>query len=157
MFGFPELVLAQFVLLGYSFYWMLKRNDEIPLLINSCLFYIGCYPYWAVQMGWRSWLNLSVYGLERITDETALAALNCIVLGQVCLVLTYQWRQNQTIPIAVPSKADPLVKKIMPWIMLLGAACLPLVVFTRGIVSAQRRSGLSAAFQISSYLSSFPL
>ncbi|MEM9154441.1 MAG: hypothetical protein AAGB13_05280 [Cyanobacteria bacterium P01_F01_bin.33] len=157
MFGFPEILLAQLVMFGFSFHWMLKRNDEIPLLINSCMLYIGAYPYWAVQQGWRGWINLSTYGLEPVTNETALTALNCIILGQICLNIAYCWRQNLTLPVAVPPKADALMQQVTPAVMVAGALCLPLVILTRGVVSSQRQGGMSLAFQVSGYLSSFPL
>lgn len=157
MFGFPEILLAQLVLFGFSFYWMLKRNDEIPLLVNSCLLYVGSYTFWTVQEGFRGWINLSTYGLEPVTNETALAALNCIALGQICLNIAYCWRQDLKLPVAVPPKHDPMMRQIVPYVMGAGALCLPLVILTRGLVSSQRQAGQSLAFEVSGYLSSFPL
>ncbi len=156
LFEYPELVFTQLVLLVISGIWLLRRNDEIPLLISTFLFYVASYRYWVVTNGIGRWVNLGNFGFTPIIKEEALVALSYIALGQICLLATYMLRQQQVLPIAIP-QADPLLLRwLRPKVLLLGLFCLPLVGITRSNVIAQVTGGRSLAFQISSYLYLFP-
>ncbi|MBE9125722.1 MULTISPECIES: hypothetical protein [unclassified Coleofasciculus] len=156
IFEYPELVFTQFALLIISGIWLLRRNDEIPLLISSFLFYMASYRYWAVTSGIDKWVNLGSFGFRAITKEAALIALSYIVLGQMCLLGTYMVQQRRVLPIAILSCDSSLLRWLRPKVIFLGLSCLPLVVITRSNVIEQIASGRSLAFQISGYLRLFP-
>jgi hypothetical protein len=156
IFEYPELVFTQLALLVISGIWLLRRNDEIPLLISTFLFYVASYRYWVVSSGIGRWVNLGNFGFTPITKEAALIALSCIVLGQICLLVAYMVRQRQVLPITSP-QADPfLLQWLRPKVLLFGLFCLPLVGITRTNLIAQVTGGRSLAFQISGYLYLFP-
>ncbi len=156
IFEYPELVFTQLALLVISVIWLLRRNDEIPLLISTFLFYVASYRYWVVTNGIDRWVNLGSFGFTPITNEAGVVALSYIVLGQICLLATYMLRQRQVLPIAI-SQADPLLLRwLRPKVLLLGLFCLPLVGITRSNVIAQVAAGRSLAFQVSGYLRLFP-
>ncbi len=157
LFEYPELALTQIVLLFLSGIWLLRRNDEIPLLISGFMFYVASYRYWAVTNNINKWLNLSYFGLDSVTDDTAVRALTYIVFGQICLLATYMLLQRQILPLTVLTGDRSLVRWLRPKVILLGLFCLPLVVNTRSNVIAQVQAGRSLAFQVSGYLQLFPL
>lgn len=159
LFEFPELLITQLVLIATGVMWLLKRNDEIPLLINTFLLYCGSYRFWAVTSGVSSgWVNLGNFGFASINDQNALAALPYIIFGQICFVGAYMQFQRRRLPIldisAIPS---PLSTRWTNRILLLGLVCMGLAVVLRSTVAELRRSGLSLGFQISNYLYLFPL
>jgi hypothetical protein len=156
IFEYPELVFTQVVLIVISGIWLLRRNDEIPLLISTFLFYVASYRYLIVTNGIDRWVNLGSFGFTPITNEAGVVALSYIVLGHICLLVTYMVQQRQVLPIAI-SQADPLLLRwLRPKVLLLGLFCLPLVGITRSNVIAKVAAGRSLAFQISGYLRLFP-
>ncbi|MEQ9671606.1 O-antigen polymerase [Coleofasciculus sp. G2-EDA-02] len=158
LFEYPELAFSQITLLVISWIWLLQRNDEIPLIISSFMFYVASYRYWAVTQGINHWVNLTSLGLSSVTQEAALEALAYIVFGQICLLGSYMWHQRKIMPIIMSTDVDySVLKWLYPKVIVLGLFCLPLVVVTRSQVIMQLRVGKSLAFQISSYLYLFPL
>lgn len=158
LFEYPELALTQIVLIVVSANWMLRRNDEIPLLISSFLFYVASYRYWAVTSGIGSWVILETkFGFTPITEDAALAALNYIVFGEICLLATYMFRQRRVLPIVRPVGDRSLFLWLRPKAIFLGFLCLPLVVMFHSQVAAQVGAGSSLAFEVSNYLYLFPM
>lgn len=98
-FEFPELFITQIILVVIGVFWLLKRNDEIPLLISSFLLYCGSYRYWAVTTGLsRGWVRLSNFGFSPINEQKALIALSFITFGEFCLLGFYILFQRQYLP-----------------------------------------------------------
>ncbi len=157
LFQFPELALTQIALLLISFVWMLRRNDEIPLLISSFIFYFSSYRYWIVTSGKGEWVNITNFGFEPITNEAALSALSFIIFGEICLLATYMLLQKKNLAIVVPVADESFFRWLRPKIFFLGLLCLPLVIITRALVAVQLSTGASLAFGISSYLYLFPM
>ncbi len=157
LFEFPELAFTQLALLVLSGSWLLRRNDEIPLLISGLMFYFASYRYWAVTSGFSEWLDLSYFGLEPITNDTGFRALVYMVFSQICLLATYMLRQRQIIPVIVPTSDYRLLEWLRPKVILFGLFCLPVVVAVHAKVNAQAEAGLSLAFEVSGYLQLFPL
>ncbi|MEQ8384383.1 MAG: O-antigen polymerase [Coleofasciculus sp. A1-SPW-01] len=158
LFEYPELAFTQVTLLVVSGIWLMRRNDEVPLLISSFLFYVASYRYWAVTHGINHWVNLTWLGLSSVTREAALEALACIVFGQICLLSTYMWNQKRILPILNSTDVNPnFLQWLRPKVIFFSLLCLPIVVITRSQVFIQLSTGNSLAFQISSYLYLFPL
>lgn len=157
LFEFPELLFAQVSFWLLSLRWMLRRNDEIPLLINSFLFYVTGYRYLTISLGWNQWVNLSSFGFEPITENSALQALSAVVLGQLCLLFAYTFNQTKIVPILRPRDDPYLFRWLRPKAMILGLMCLPLVLVIRNQVADQMSMGSSLAFEVSGYLYLFPM
>jgi hypothetical protein len=158
-FEFPELLITQLFLVAIGVVWLLKRNDEIPLLVNTFLLYCGSYRFWAVTSGVsRGWVNLGNFGFAPISDQNAIVALAYIIFGQICFVAAYMQFQRRRLPVlniaAIPS---PLSIRWINRVLLLGLVCMGLTLILRSRVSQLLQSGLSLAFQVSSYLFLFPL
>ena len=156
LFEYPELVCAQISWLAIASLWMLRRNDEIPLLTSFLLFYVTGYRYWAVTSGLNDWVNLSQFGIEFITQLEAVEALGYLVLAQSCFLIAYMTYQRQKIPVVKPIALSPFMLWLRPKILAFGLCCLPLVLLVRSNVSAQVSAGRSLAFQVSGYLYQFP-
>lgn len=155
-FDYSELAFVQIACFSFSILWMLRRNDEIPLLISSLLGYVASYRYWAVTHGINDWVNLTNFGVPTITEEMALTALPYIVIGQVCVLTTYWVNQSEKIPILQTVELTSFFTWLTPKVLLLGLLCLPLVTAVRNIVASQVASGSSLSYQVSGYLFQFP-
>lgn len=154
LFEYPELAITQIALIVISIMWLFKRNDEIPLLISSFLFYVTSYRYWVVNTGLNKWITAA----GSISPEDAEKALTCVVLGEICLLVTYMLCQKQKIPVAVISEGDrSLLIWLRPKAIFFGLVCLPLVIVTRSNVTDQVLAGKSLAFEVSGYLYLFPM
>lgn len=156
-FDYPTLLTAQILLIVVSAIWMLRRNDELPLLVSCFTCYISSYRYWAVTSGNGDWVNITNFGFDPITDELALSALGYIILGEACLLAAYMLQQKNCLPIITPFTDYTFSAWLRPKLFFLGLACLPLVVVVRGRVAAQASAGQSLAFQVSGYLYLFPM
>ena len=146
LFEYPELACVQITWLIGSGFWMLRRNDEIPLLISFLLFYVTGYRYWAVTNGLNDWVNLGQFGIAPITQPETLSALSYLVLAQSFFLAAYIYCQKHKIPVVETTQLSPFLSWLRPKIIMFGLFCLPLVMLTRGSVANQIRSGRSAAF-----------
>jgi oligosaccharide repeat unit polymerase len=158
VFQFPELFVTQLILIVISTIWFLKRNDEIPILISTLLFYVASYRYLVVDLELDEWMNAyATFGLYYITDESALSALHYIVLGQLCLLASYMLRQGEVIAIVKTTQEDDLfLKQIAPKVLWFGLLLIPFSLASINIAFALVTGGWSLAFGLS-YLFLFPL
>ncbi|MBE9100632.1 hypothetical protein [Vacuolonema iberomarrocanum] len=159
LFDFPELLITQLGFVLISIYWLLKRNDELPLLISTFLLYCGSYRYWAVISGVsRGWVKLINFGFAPIDDQKALTALVFIIFGEICLVGFYMLFQHERLPIwqtkAIPF---PLAPRWSGYILIVGLVCMGVTILVRNQLAALLRTGRSLGFEISAYLFLFPL
>ncbi|MBD2157416.1 oligosaccharide repeat unit polymerase [Leptolyngbya sp. FACHB-16] len=149
--------------MALSIRWLLRRNDEIPLLISGFLLYCGAFRYLAVTLGWsRGWVQLQNFGFMAVTREAAEIALGEIVLGELFLLVGYAWWQRRSLINPPPLKAgnggeQRLLQWLRPRLLVLGLIMLQVVVVLRSQLMRQLRAGQSIAFEISGYLYLFPL
>lgn len=146
MFDYPELAATQLILIGVGVMWLLRRNDEVPLLISCFIFYISSYRFWAVTSGKGEWANITNFGFDPITDQEALVALADIVFGQLCLLAAYILQQGKTLPVIVPVCDRPFLRWLRAKVIFFGLLFLPAVVVVRSRLSAQLSTGGSLAF-----------
>lgn len=156
LFDYPELVFTQLALIALSALWMLRRNDELPLLISCFTCYISSYRYWAVTSGYGYWVNIINFGFDPITNEVALSALSYITFGEICLLAAYMLQQKHSLPIITPFTDYTFQTWLRPKALFLGLLCLPLVILVRGQLVARINAGQSVAFG-GSYLFLFPM
>ncbi len=137
--------------------WMWRKHDELPLILSLVLFYVFTFRFWALLQGWTTPVNISPFGFEPVSLENCLESDGLAVLGQTVLVGVYMLTQGRSI---TPRRLD-VSPALLHWLrnrtFLLLAICAPLAVVTRGMVGAQMAAGKSMAFEISSYLSLFPM
>ena len=137
--------------------WFLRRNDEIPLFISGMLFYFSSYRFWAVQQGWAEWVDIVNLGFSPIDNESALVALNQMVLGQTLVLAAYLIAQKRAFPpikaMLAPSVSTFLKNKV--W--LFAVVFVGISTVTQIYVFHQQMAGKSDAFEISGYLQLLPL
>lgn len=155
MIGFPQLAAAQITLFFLSLIWLLRRNDEVPLLISGVLFYCASYRFWAVAHGYGDWVSVWL-SLRPITEERALVVLGYIVLGQAILLLTYMYRQKQVLKMSDAQESPDLLNWLRPRVIALSLLGIPLVLSLRYLGQLVLRTNPSA-LETSSYLLLFPL
>jgi hypothetical protein len=137
--------------------WAVRRRDEIPLIASVFLFYIFSFRFWAIAEGWAEPSNLSNFGFVDVTFESMIEAHGLAVLGQSAFLITYLWTQKGVVEVPAAILEWPMLRRLRQLAFILVVLCLPLAVITRGVVRAQMESGRSVAFEISNYLSLFPL
>src|SRR5437588_12092429 len=74
-----------------------RRKDDLPLVASLFLFYIFSFRFWALLEGWVNPVNLSNFGFENVTFDSAIEAQALAVLGQSIFMLTYLWTQRTAI------------------------------------------------------------
>ena len=114
LFDYPELLAIQLIWLAITGFWLLRRNDEIPLLISFFLFYVTGYRYWAVVSGLNGWVNLSQFGIPPVTQPEALNALAYLVMAESCFLIAYQVNQKQRLPVVEPTTLSPFLVWLRP-------------------------------------------
>jgi hypothetical protein len=141
----------------FSLFWVIRRKDELPLIVNIFLFYIFSFRFWALLQGWTTPSNISNFGFENPTFETLLEAHGLAVLGQSAFMLGYFWAQGRRLDVPKSIAPDDLLGKVRPVVFVGVGICVPLALLTRASVAALAAEGKSTAFEVSSYLNLFPL
>jgi hypothetical protein len=137
--------------------WVWKRRDEIPLLISVLVFYVFTFRFWAILQGWAAPVSLINFGFEPIGGAECLAVLGLAFVGEsVWLTVHMLWQRRRVdLPEVIASPA------LLDWLrvrtFLLAMVCIPLALFVRELVRRQQLEGRSMGFEISSYMSLFPL
>jgi hypothetical protein len=149
--------LGQLAWIVLSVVWIRKRRDEIPLIASTLLFYVFTFRLWALLQGWTPPVSLINFGFDSIEPVGAVAVQGIALLGESVLLATYMLVQKRT---ALVSElvADPhLLHWLRPWVFCFVGVCIPVAIWVRTAVNSQIESGKSMGFEVSSYLSLFPL
>src|SRR4029453_14896045 len=85
------------ILLGVL--WVARRNDEIPLLISTLLFYVFTFRFWALLQGWASPVDISNFGFDLIDSESALDVQAIAILAETTLLPVYMLAQRRRIDV----------------------------------------------------------
>ena len=155
MIGFAQLAAAQIILFFLSLIWMLRRNDEVPLLISGVLLYCSSYRFWVVTHGWDQWITVWQFDLVPVTEEKALEVLGYIVLGQAILVGTYMYRQNHILNYSSSVETPELLGWLRPRVIILSLVSFVLVILARILAESELLRNRSV-LETSSYLLLFP-
>src|SRR5437764_12907778 len=99
-FGLTTLSLCQIAWIVLGVLWVVRKHDEIPLLISTLLFYVFTFRLWALLLGWASATDLGNFGFDPIDFKSALDVQAVATLGGT-LLRSVDMR-GQTGGIAVP-------------------------------------------------------
>src|SRR6266480_3062475 len=75
-----SLCQIAWVLLGVL--WVVRKHDEIPLLISTLLFYVFTFRLWALLQGWTSPVDITNFGFDAVDVESALDVQAIATLGE---------------------------------------------------------------------------
>jgi hypothetical protein len=151
------LGLGQLAWVFVATIWVWKRRDEIPLLVSVLLFYVFTFRFWAILQGWTVPANLTNFGFEPISGADCLAVLRLAFLGETVWLTVHMLWQKWRIDIPEVIASPVLLDWLRVRTFLLAMVCIPLALFVRELVRRQALEGRSLAFEISSYMSLFPL
>jgi hypothetical protein len=154
---FTALSLCQIAWVLFGAIWVVRKRDEIPVLISTLLFYVFTFRFWALLQGWASPVDLTNFDFDPIDSKSALDVQAIAVLGETVLLSVYMMTQRRRID--VPSKlASPeLLSWLKPRAVALGVICIFLSLLARRAVGLELASGKSMGFEVSSYWSLFSL
>ena len=156
-FALITLSLCQIAWIVLGVLWVARRHDEIPLLISAVLFYVFTFRLWALLMGWTSPVNLTNFGFDPVDSGSAFEVESIAILGQTILLSVYMLAQRRRIDIPKKLASPELLGWLKPRVVALGVICILVSLLARRAVGVQVASGMSAGFEVSSYLILFSL
>src|SRR5947199_3704546 len=154
---FITLGLCQIAWILLGVLWVARRNDEIPLLISTLLFYVFTFRFWALLQGWASPVDISNFGFDPVDVESALDVQAVATLGETILLSVYMLEQRRRIDVPHTFASPELLGWLKPRVVALGVICILISLLARRSVGIQVASGKSMGFEVSSYLILFPL
>jgi hypothetical protein len=151
------LSLCQSAWILFGVIWVVRKHDEIPLLISTLLFYVFTFRLWALLQGWASPTDISNFGFDPVDVESALGVQAIATLGETVLLSVYMLAQRRRIDVPHTLASPELLSWLKPRVVALGVICILISLLARRSVEVQIASGKSMGFEVSSYLSLFSL
>jgi hypothetical protein len=155
--AFYTYTFFQFAWIVLSAIWFWRRKDELPLILSLFLFYVFAFRFWALLQGWTSPVNISPFGFAPVAVESCLGSQGLGLLGETVLLASYMLAQKRVIIVPRILGSGPIIEWLRPRTFLLVLVCGTLSTLARRAVGAQLDAGKSMAFEISSYMSLFPM
>ena len=137
--------------------WVVRKHDEIPLLISTLLFYVFTFRLFALLQGWTSPVDISNFGFDPVDVDSALDVQAIATLGETVLLSVYMLAQRRRIDVPHTLASPELLGWLKPRVLALGVICILISLQARRSVDVQVASGKSMSFEVSSYLSLFSL
>src|SRR5438874_1587456 len=156
-FGLTTLSLCQIAWIVLGVLWVVRKHDEIPLLISTLLFYVFTFRLWALLQGWTSPVDISNFGFDPVDVDSALDVQAIATLGETVLLSVYMLAQRRRIDVPHTLASPELLGWLKPRVLALGVICILISLQARRSVDVQVASGKSMSFEVSSYLSLFSL
>jgi hypothetical protein len=150
-----SLCQIAWILLGVL--WVVRKHDEIPLLISTLLFYVFTFRFWALLQGWASPVDITNFGFDPIDSNSAFDVQAIATLGETVLLSVYMLAQRRRIDVPHTLASPELLSWLKPRVIALGVVCILISLLARRSVAVQIASGKSMGFEVSSYLSLFSL
>ena len=151
------LSLCQIAWIVLGVLWVVRKHDEIPLLISTLLFYVFTFRFWALLLGWTSPADLTNFGFDPIDAKSALDVQAIAILAETVLLFIYMLVQRCRIDVSDKLASAELLSWLKPRVVALGVICILISLLARRAVGVQVASGKSMGFEVSSYLILFPL
>ncbi len=145
-----SLCQIAWILLGVL--WVVRKHDEIPLLISTLLFYVFTFRFWALLQGWVSPVDITNFGFDPIDSKSALDVQTIATLGETVLLSVYMLAQRCRIDVPHTLASPELLSWLKPRVAALGVICILISLLAWRSVETQVASGKSMAFEVSSYL-----
>lgn len=155
--GFYTYTCIQVGWIIVSAIWFWRRGDEFPLILSLFLFYVFAFRFWALLQGWTTPVNISPFGFAPVAVEGCLESHALGVLGQTTLLGVYMLVQKRKISVPRVIALAPFLEWLRTRTFVLVLVCAGLATLARRAVGAQIDAGKSMAFEISSYMSLFPM
>src|SRR5713101_2237004 len=147
------LSLCQIAWIPLGVLWVVRKHDEIPLLISTLLFYVFTFRFWALLQGWASPVDLRNFGFDPIDSNGALDVQAIATLAESVLLSVYMLAQRRRIDVPDKLASPELLDWLKPCVAALGVICVLVSLLARWFVGVQMASGKSMGFEVSSYLS----
>jgi len=154
---FTTVSLCQIAWILFGVLWVVRKHDEIPLLISTLLFYVFTFRFWALLQGWTSPVDISNFGFDPVDVDSALTVQAIATLGETVLLSVYMLAQRRRIDVPRTLASPELLGWLKPRLVALGVICILVSLLARRSVDVQVASGKSMSFEVSSYLSLFSL
>lgn len=148
--------LIQLAWVAAATVWILKRGDEIPLLVATLLAYVFSFRFWALVWGWAGGVDISNFGFQVVTLEEAADVLPIAVLGETMLLGAYMLSQKARVPHGKITAPIELLSWLRHKVFVIACLCIPLAIAARLFTSRELSAGKVMAFESSAYIYLFP-
>src|SRR5881296_2695267 len=125
------LSLCQIAWIVLGVLWVVRKNDEIPLLISTLLFYVFTFRFWALLQGWASPVDISNFGFDPVDVESALDVQAIATLGETLLLSVYMLAQRRRIDVPHTLASPELLGWLKPRVVALGVVCILISLLAR--------------------------
>ena len=146
----------QLLWIAAAVWWLIKRQDELPLIIAGFLYYVFSFRLWILLQGLASPSNLSPFGFEGLSIESAIEVLRLAVLGESVMLGVYMAFQRMSLAGAVSALSPAQGRWMRAFVFALVLVIVPVLLFAQAIVRSEVEGGKSLAFEVSNYLYLFP-
>src|SRR4029453_78511 len=131
------LSLCQIAWIFLGVLWVVRKHDEIPLLISTLLFYVFTFRFWALLQGWTSPVDISNFGFDPIDSNSALDVQTIATLGETVLLSVYMLAQKRRIDVPHRLASPELLSWLKPRVVALGVVCIFISLWARWSVAVQ--------------------
>src|SRR6266496_1993618 len=121
---FITLGLCQIAWILLGGLWVVRKHDEVPLLISTLLFYVFTFRFWALLQGWASPVDISNFGFDPVDVESALDVQAIATLGETLLLSVYMLAQRRRIDVPHTLASPELLGWLKPRVIALGIICI---------------------------------
>src|SRR5438046_439201 len=133
---FITLGLCQIAWILLGGLWVVRKHDEVPLLISTLLFYVFTFRFWALLQGWASPVDISNFGFDLMDSNSALDVQAIAILGETVLLSVYMLAQRRRIDVPHRLASPELLAWLKPRVLALGVFCLLVAFQPRWSVAA---------------------
>src|SRR2546429_9788425 len=95
------LSLCQIAWIVLGVLWVVRKHDEIPLLISTLLFYVFTFRFWALILGWTSPADLTNFGFDPIDAKRAFELQAIPILAETVLLFLFILVQRRPVNVYI--------------------------------------------------------
>src|SRR5436190_11465274 len=115
--SFFALSLCQIAWIFLGVLWVVRKHDEIPLLISTLVFYVFTFRFWALLQGWTSPVDIG-FGFDPIDSNSALEVQAIATLGETMLLSVYMLAQRRRIDVPDQLASPELLDWLKPRVVV---------------------------------------
>src|SRR5437762_12548034 len=116
---FITLGLCQIAWIFLGVLWVVRKHDEIPLLISTLVFYVFTFRFWALLQGWASPVDISNFGFDPIDSNSALDVQAISTMCVTVFLSVYMLAQSRRIDLQHTLACPDLLAWLTPWVLAL--------------------------------------
>ena len=136
--------------------WVIKRGDELPLLISVFLAYLFSFRFWALLWGWTGAVDLGQFGFQSMSFQAAIEVFSIATAGETALLAAYLFNQKAHVYHGDVIAQPELLTWLRSRVFALAGICIPIALLSQVYTHSEMAAGKVMAFESSAYIYLFP-